>query len=108
MDAELKPYLDEIKLDLGGRVDAPGPRLGERIGELFDASEDRLTEFMLKSALDRETRLVAEFRKWSQHSDALIEEAIAVSREVSTSAQLLSERLLNVEERLFALERGRL
>jgi hypothetical protein len=127
MDAELKQYLDEMKRDLdasiaaseerivvrvSGQCDASiaasEARIMARVNGQFDAQEDRLRDLIRKSDFDLETKLSSEFWKWGRGSEVRTREAINVSGEASSRVQLVSERLLNVEERVSALERGRM
>jgi hypothetical protein len=72
-----------------------------------DAVESRLKDFIVKADFDLETKLIAEFWKWGRSSDARTREAITDASAAATKAQLISERLLSVEDRLSALERSK-
>jgi hypothetical protein len=79
----------------------------ERVDGRIDASEERMKDTIRKSIEAAETKLLAEFWKWGRTTDIRTREAIADTAATGTKAQMLSERLLNIEDRVSALERER-
>jgi hypothetical protein len=100
MDAELKSYLEGMESRIADRIT-------DRVAGRIDAVESRLKDFIAKADFDLETKIIAEFWKWGRSSDIRTREAIGDSSATAAKAQLLSERLLNVEDRVSALERGK-
>jgi hypothetical protein len=100
MDEELKTYFEGMQARI---VDGVTQRFDGRI----DASEVRMKEAIGKSIEAMETKLIAEFWKWGRTSDVRTREAIADTAATGTKAGMLSERLLNVEDRVSDLERWR-
>jgi hypothetical protein len=74
-------------------------RIMERVGGRIDAAEERLKEFIGNADRDLETKIIREFWKWARTSDLRTNQAISTSQSVS-------DRLLAVEDRVTALERG--
>jgi hypothetical protein len=66
----------------------------------LDALEQRLKDHTAEAVRDMETKILTEFHKWGSTSDMRTRQAIA-------DIGMFSERLLNVEDRLTALERQR-
>jgi hypothetical protein len=93
MDQELKQYLE-------GMEDRIVERTMERVDGRIDAVEERMKDFVRQSIHDLETKVVGEFYKWGRTSDMRTRQAIA-------DTGLLGERMLNVEDRISALERER-
>ncbi len=93
MDQELKQYLE-------GMEDRIVERTMERVDGRIDAVEERMGAFVRQSIHDLETKVVGEFYKWGRTSDMRTRQAIA-------DTGLLGERMLNVEDRISALERER-
>jgi UDP-N-acetyl-D-mannosaminuronic acid transferase (WecB/TagA/CpsF family) len=128
MDAELKQYLGGMETRIIERVIAVeqhviavGKRVGTvehqvgavddhvsavearimvRVGGRIDAFEERLKDCVREALRDLETRLAAEFRKWGRTADLR-------TRQVISDVSLFGERLMAVEDRMTALERGR-
>jgi hypothetical protein len=75
-------------------------RIMERVDGRIDAVEERMKHFVRQSIHDLETKVVGEFYKWGRTSDMRTRQAIA-------DTGLLGERMLNVEDRISALERER-
>ena len=84
MDEELKTYLEEMKRELRGHTEAMEARLKLHVSE---------------QCYGVETKLLTEFHKWGRTSDMRTRQAI-------TDVGLLGERMLAVEDRNSALERG--
>ena len=93
MDEELKQYLE-------GMEDRIVERTMERVDGRIDAVEERMKDFARQTSHDLETKIVGEFYKWGRTSDMRTRQAIA-------DTGLLGERMLNVEDRISALERER-
>jgi len=107
MDEDLKQYLDGLKQYLDGKFAAIDDKFVEFEGRIMarvegrmDAVEERMKDFTRQTCHDLETKLIAEFYKWGRTSDVRTRQAI-------TDTGLLGERLLNVEDRVSALERER-
>jgi hypothetical protein len=117
MDEELKQYLGAMEgrlsrtLDarlatMETRFDAMGTRIGTvetRIVALdtkIDSVETRLIAHVSEQCEKVETKLLTEFYKWGRTADMRTRQTIA-------DTGLLGEPMLNVEDRVTALERER-
>ncbi len=100
VDRVVDPVVDRV-------VDPVVDRVMERISGRIDASEQRLEELMRRLDFELETKLISEFWKWGRSSEMRTRDAVNVATEASSRVQLFSERLLNVEERVSALEQKR-
>jgi hypothetical protein len=87
MDDDLKVHLDRID----GVV--------ERVESRMDLFEERVKGHITRSLDDLATRVIAEFHKWDCTSEMRPQRAM-------TDTRSLRERMLAVEERISALERG--
>jgi ABC-type phosphonate transport system ATPase subunit len=99
MDPELKQYPGGMETRIIERVVAVEQHVvavEERVG----AIEERLKDFVREAVRDLETKLVAEFWKWGRIADLR-------TRQVISDVSLFGERLMAVEDRMTALERGR-
>jgi hypothetical protein len=86
MDAELKQYLEEMEARLEARS---------------EEMEARLKTHTSLECEKIETKLLREFWKWGSTSDIR-------TRQSMETTNALNERMLNVEDRISALERSRL
>jgi hypothetical protein len=100
IEGRIKELIDE-------RIQASEGRMKELIDGRIDASEERMKDFIRKADFDLETKIVGEFWKWGRSSDIRNREALSASSEASNRVQMVSERLLNAEDRISALERRR-
>jgi hypothetical protein len=91
VDNELRDYLDGLEQRIVGRVT-------QRLEGRIDASEERMKSHASEACERIETRLLAEFHKWGRTSDIRTRQALE-------NVSAFGERLLNVEERISALER---
>jgi len=107
IDARLAAAEDRMTSLIDGRLTASEKRMIDLIDGRLDAAEDRMKEFTRKADFDLETKLIAEFWKWGRASDIRTREIASDSAATAVKAQLISERLLNVEDRVSALERNR-
>jgi len=114
MDEELKQYLGAMETRLDARfekIDARFDAMETRIGTVetrivaldtkIDSVETRLVAHVSEQCEKVETRLLTEFYKWGRTADMRTRQTIA-------DTGLLGERMLNVEDRVTALERDRL
>jgi hypothetical protein len=113
MDTELKQYLDGKFREVEARFQAMDTRF-TAMDTRFAAMDASLTAMDARfTALDAslrehvsiecekvETKLLTEFHKWGRTSEMRTRQAI-------TDVGLLGERVLNVEDRISALERQR-
>jgi predicted nucleic acid-binding Zn-ribbon protein len=75
-------------------------RIMERMDGRVDAVEERMKDYVKETVRDMETNVITEFHKWGRTSDMRTRQAI-------TDTGFLGDRLLAVEDRVSALERGR-
>jgi len=75
-------------------------RFYEHFDRRMDAFEARMKEFIQQSTEDAGTRIVAEFQNLARTSEMRTQQVVAANG-------LLFERMLNVEDRILALERER-
>jgi hypothetical protein len=100
MDQELKPYLDGKFAALDGSSVEVGGRFIEHFDRRMDAFEGRMKDFIQQLTQEAGTRIIAAFQNVARTSDMRTRQAIA-------DTGLLGERMLNVEDRISALERER-
>jgi hypothetical protein len=87
MDTEFKTYLEGMEA-----------RSMDRVGGRLDAVEERMKTHVTRSCDDVITKLLAEFWKWGRTSDVRTRQAL-------DNVAAVNERLMNVEDRITALER---
>jgi hypothetical protein len=99
---------------MGSRMDSMDTRMGamehrlkEHMDGRIDASEARMKDYIRQADFELETKLIGEFWKWGRSSDVRVREVQVDGAAVTAKAQLISERLMNVEDRVSALERQR-
>jgi chromosome segregation ATPase len=92
IDAELAGIKAQIK-----ELEA---RIMERMDGRIDAVEERMKDYVKETVRDMETTVISEFHKWGRTSDMRTRQAI-------TDTGFLGDRLLAIEDRVSALERGR-
>jgi hypothetical protein len=91
MDEELKQHLEGMEARIVGR-------LTERVESRIDAAEERMKNHVSEECHAIETKLLAEFWKWGRATDQKM-------RRVEFSDATTVERMTNLEERVFMLER---
>lgn len=74
--------------------------MDEELKQHLDGMKAELKAHVSESCYNMETKILTEFAKWGRTSDIRTRQAI-------TDIGLFGERLLNVEDRLTALERGK-
>ena len=90
----LKQDLSSVKQDVATMKD----RIMARVDGRIDAVESRMRDFVGSAILDLETKIVGEFWKWGRTSDMRTRQSLGESA-------ALNERMLNVEDRVSALQR---
>ena len=107
-DSELKQYLEAMQGDLTSLkqdlssvkqdVATMKDRIMARVDGRIDDVESRMRDFVGSAILDLETKIVGDFWKWGRTSDMRTRQSLGESA-------ALNERMLNVEDRVSALER---
>jgi hypothetical protein len=99
MDEDPKQYLDRKFAAFDGNFEL-GRRFGERFDKRMDAFEERMKDFIQHSTQDAGMRIIAEFQNLARTSEMRTQQVI-------TATGLFGQRMLNVEDRISALERER-